>query len=315
MGQTLVWSGVAETHFTWYCHPSYRFIQQVWFKVVLTPDTVVRFVDYEPHESWPYLPNQNNGDSRGADRPGYNPVRGFSIRVRDPLGQPVVGAQVRIRSEFDSLSGGHEHNNPPLPVDRSSLFYLSGTGSTPRTLTTDSAGLAAVDSFRASQIAGGFLITASLVSDSTKKDTVNLNVKVPDLVDLSEVSTHIWTLVGQIPGRHTSTHWSTQKMQDSLIAAIVDFYAWSSTPAGGGTPIVTLINDMSLIWGGAFEYQGDWNLNSQHSFHRVGLSVDINRGTMQEWHVERLTAIIEERYGGRRHSERPQIHYGFDGGH
>jgi len=282
---------------------------------VLNPDTAVRIVNHEPREIWPYLPPETNGDSRGANRPGYNPIRGFQIRVYDLEGQAVSGASVRIRSEFVPFSGGHEHNNPVLPANRSGLFYKSGSGSNPKTLTTDSTGTAVVDSFRASQIAGRFLITASLVSDSTVKDTVNLNVRVPILVDLSEISTHIWTLVGAIPGNHTSNHWSIQRMQDSLVAAIVDFYAWTGTPEGGGTSIVTLINDMSLIWGGAFEYEGDWNLSSQHSFHRVGLSVDINRGSMEGWHVDQLTVIIEERYGGSRHRERPRIHYGFDGGH
>jgi len=40
---------------------------------------------------------------------------------------------------------------------------------------------------------------------------------------------------------------------------------------------------MSLEWGGAFEYSGDWFGNlvveNHHSRHRVGYSVDINGST------------------------------------
>jgi hypothetical protein len=36
------------------------------------------------------------------------------------------------------------------------------------------------------------------------------------------------------------------------------------------------INDMSLEWGGVFDIHGGWNLETEHAFHRVGLSVDID---------------------------------------
>ena len=72
------------------------------------------------------------------------------------------------------------------------------------------------------------------------------------------------------------------------------------------------VNDISLIYGGSYEYQGDWNLNSKHSFHRIGLSVDIDQ-TLTDEQLDQLTRFIEDTFQGTRHPERPQIHYSFRG--
>ena len=304
-------------------------------------DTVVTIVEHTPHEIWPYLPDQHNGDSRGADRPGYDPKRGFSITVRDPLGRPVPGVQVRIGSQFDSLSRGHEHNKPILPADRSGLFYKAGTGSNPKTLTTDSAGTAVVDSFRTSQIGGRFLITASLASDSTKKDTVNLNVRAPNLIDFAAIQTNYWGLTGNsgltsysgcpnTPIRHPSNHWGTQAMADALQIVLIRFLQWGGTQDGGGRFLKLDLNDMSLEKGGVFDICSTWDMDRGHSFHRIGTSVDIeNRrrdfetgqilGSLKvhpdssrfnEWGIQ-LERIMNQ-WGGRRYPEGP-IHFGFGG--
>ena len=65
---------------------------------------------------------------------------------------------------------------------------------------------------------------------------------------------------------------------------------------------------------------GRWNLKGDHSFHRVGLSVDIERdpgGLRRDDGVltrsgERLKTIVET-YGGKKYKEE-NIHFGFDGG-
>jgi len=303
---------------------------------------VVRIVNHEPREIWPYLPPQTNGDSRGANRPGYNPIRGFQIRVYDLEGQAVSGASVRIRSEFVPFSGGHEHNNPVLPANRSGLFYKSGSGSNPKTLTTDSTGTAVVDSFRASQIAGKFLITAYLASDSTMKDTVNLNVRVPPLFDFATIQTNFWGLTGNTglttysgcpntPIRHSSNHWGTQAMADALQVVLIRFLQWGGTQDGGGRFLKLDLNDMSLETGGVFDICSTWDLDRGHSLHRIGASVDIDNrrrdfetgqilpgglkihpdsARFNRW-GEQLEEYMND-HGGFRCPEGP-IHFGFGG--
>lgn len=99
-----------------------------------------------------------------------------------------------------------------------------------------------------------------------------------------------------------------------------DFYDWSKTEAGGGRAIPLEVNDISLVLGGSYEYNGDWNLNRRHSFHRVGLSVDMEKFNtvdgevieLTDEQIEKLTEFMKK-YGGIKYDEEP-IHYGFDGG-
>ena len=307
---------------------------------ILNPDTVVRIVNHEPHEIWPHLPPQHNGRNRGANQPGYSPTRGFQIRVYDLDGLPVASASVRIKSEFVLFSGGHEHSSPVLPTNLSGLFYKSGSGSNPKTLTTDSTGTAVVDSFKASQIAGGFLITAALVSDSTTKDTVNMSVRVPNLVNFASIQTNYWNLTGNtgtttacgsppIQIRHSSNHYANQTLYDSLQAALLDFFIWSGSSEGFNHYLKLYLNDMSLERGGVFDICSNWDVNSLHSFHRVGASVDVNQTAIEfegtatfnlnsemvlgRTLVDWLTDIMRNRHGIRFMGEE-QIHYGFGGG-
>ncbi|MEX1277269.1 MAG: hypothetical protein WEE20_15130, partial [Bacteroidota bacterium] len=159
-----------------------------------------------------------------------------------------------------------------------------------------------------------------LVSDTTVMDTVQLTVRVPDLVDFSQINTHIWNLTGAIAGKHADNHWCTEKILDSLVAAVIDFYSWSGSEENEGRFIVLAINDMTLRWGGVFDIDGTWNLNEKHSFHRVGLSVDINRdpgglrldnGTLTRT-GRKLNHIMQKR-GARKYPE-VRIHFGFDNG-
>jgi hypothetical protein len=184
---------------------------------------------------------------------------------------------------------------------------------------TDQDGLAVVDSFIASQISGKYLVTASLASDPTVKDTVNLEVKVPGLVnfrDLIVLNERPFVFAQSDIGQanHPDNTWCAPEIGNTLFLAILDFYEWARTPKGGGRAIQTSINDMSLVWGGLFDIGADWNIERpSHSFHRVGLSVDINLGTMNRRQLNQLTGYVSRR-GGIRHTERPQIHYGFSGG-
>jgi hypothetical protein len=292
----------------------------------------LKIVEHAPWTIWPYLPPQSNGDSRGADRPGYTPKRSLSIFVHDGSGQPLGNEQISIFTKYEEGSGGHGHGGnaddagttaalKAMPQSLQGLFYRKGLGNNPLLITTDENGIAVVDSFRASEASGKYLVTARLVSDTTIIDTVNLQVKVPGLVNFG--TGDYWTLTGTTSKRgqnHLSNHWCTQKTKDSVKAALKDFYDWTLTQDRGGKAVKVGVNDMSLEWGGAFDIPGRWGFSDQHSFHRIGLSVDIDN-TPGNFRAagDTLTSTgnhlkkIFESYGGRKYRE-TSIHFGFDGG-
>ncbi len=302
----------------------------------------IQIVNHEPREIWPYLPPQNNDKkSRGADRPGYNPKRSFEIRVTDAANYPLKNEKVTIFAKYQIGTGGHGHKgfandsgtikaDTILPTKLQGTFYRGTNNSGKNSkdtlqLTTDSNGIAKVDSFRASEASGKYLITAWLTSDSTNADTVNMQVKVPDFVEFADGT--YWNLTGTASNRgknHLSNHWCTQKMKDSLEAAIQEFYEWTLTEDGGKSAVELGINDMCLNWGGAFDFPGQWKFGSAHSFHRVGLSVDIdNAGLKKTDPNNSKKKILTDRglklqkimktYGGYIYDEN-EIHFGFNNG-
>jgi hypothetical protein len=112
-------------------------------------------------------------------------------------------------------------------------------------------------------------------------------------------------------------------MKDSLKAVLKDFFDWTKSEEGGGTAVKLGINDMSLEWGGAFDIPGTWVFKNEHSFHRVGLSVDIDNAGIKEKDPKdpnkrvltsprgrELNRIMTD-YGGTIYDEGP-IHFGFE---
>jgi hypothetical protein len=60
--------------------------------VIVKSKKQLKIVDHGPWEIWPYLPPQSNGDSRGADRPGYNPKQSFE-RIEKTTNGDSYGAR------------------------------------------------------------------------------------------------------------------------------------------------------------------------------------------------------------------------------
>ena len=256
-------------------------------------------VEHSPWTLWPYLPPQkSDGASRGADLPGYNPKRAFTIQLLKGDGTPYPNQQISIFTKYKEGSGGHDHIGwadtaagatravKALPQDTlQGIFYYNRDtkGKNPIAVTTDAKGEAKIDSFIASQASGKFLVTARMVNDTTIMDTVNLQVKVDGLVNFGKGS--YWNLTGntsKVGINHKSNHWCTQKMKDSLEVVLKKFYDWAESEEGEGKAIALGINDMSLQWGGAFDFPGLWNFNDEHSFHRIGLSVDIDNAGLKK---------------------------------
>lgn len=280
-------------------------------------------LDHSPWSIWPSLPPTGKGKSRGADRPGYNPKRSFRIQVTDGRGRPLANREIEVTTAFEEQSGGHLHGfgqvQFPQGVKQGLFYGQGGQGVDPISLTTDQNGTAVIDSFLASQVSGKYLVTASVVSSPAIRDTVNLAVKVPGLVNFMDLIVlderpFIPSQSDTGKANHPSNTWCTPEMGDSLFLAVLDFYEWTQTEEEGGKAIQTSINDMSLPWGGYFDIKANFDIqNPSHSFHRVGLSVDINRGSMDKNAIGYLTKFMKQ-HRGIRHIERPQIHYGFNGG-
>ena len=227
-------------------------------------------------EIWPFLPNQTNGYSRGADRPGYNPKTNIKVSVNQG-NQPVPNKSVIITIKRIEGTGGHDHLNS-LPLDKCGIIKVGGNKGNPITTTTNQNGKIITDEILASQVSGKYIIEATLESNPSIKDTVHISVRVPGLIDFRSILSNNWVLVQRRPG-HNSNHWCNKEMSYLLSSAIMDFYDWNVgySKKKNKDPIILAVNDMSLIWGGSYEYMGDWNLDKLHSFHRVGLSVDIER--------------------------------------
>ncbi len=264
-------------------------------------------------EIWPYLPQQLDGRNRGADRPGYNPFTAVRVDVIKGT-HSLSGIEVKFAIKRVEGTGGHDHIFPQLPQSLSGKLRANNVNGNPIVVRTDINGKVNVDQILSSQFSGNYIIQAELVSNTKVQDAIGIVVKVPGLINFAEFNTEDkWRLVGALPTKHTDVHWCTQEMSQYMLKALDEFYEWSKTYRSDGSWTVLDINDMSLIWGGSYEYNADWNVYRKHSFHRVGLSVDINRSVMSDQELKKLTEIISKNYG-RRDPERPQIHYGFLGG-
>jgi len=96
-----------------------------------------------------------------------------------------------------------------------------------------------------------------------------------------------------------------------LIIVLNKFNIWSKQYHNSQQGTVLGINDMSLVMGGVFDINGDWNVNSNHSFHRIGYSVDIDNSGMTATELYWLEIFMKSQTGKR--FPEPVIHFGFLG--
>jgi hypothetical protein len=144
-------------------------------------------------------------------------------------------------------------------------------------LRADIRGRAVVDSLVASQIAGRYIVTASLAAASAIRDTVNLAVAVPALQLLPEGQNYV--KVGGTCEQHgprddtqyqncrdpDNNHWGTDRLVQTIQAIA---YTYNSLHLG----VRLRVNDMSLPYGGLFDVDGNWG--PEHREHRVGINAD-----------------------------------------
>lgn len=165
------------------------------------PELEIVFIG--PNEIWPNLPNQTNGYNRGADQPGYNPYTNFKIQLQNG-GTPLIGEQIKILIKHIPSSGGHHHTNA-LPAALCGNLYSNNEVGNPIVASTDQNGEIYIK-LLSSQIAGKYIIEASLVSNNQLKSDEEFQVKVPNLFDFSTINPEsMWQLTGS-NSEHPQNH-------------------------------------------------------------------------------------------------------------
>jgi len=151
-------------------------------------------------------------------------------------------------------------------------------------------------------------LRASLVSDSTKFDTLSLITRVPGLV-LLPVENTSYSKTGGTCNHHgpridnlyqhcrtpDNNHWVNQVARDSLVSAARAFKNAEWNTSGE----LMKINDISLPLGGGFDIYAGWErdvdrgtcANYGHCLHREGLDVDIENLSR----LRQLREVLENR--------------------
>ena len=172
-------------------------------------------------------------------------------------GSPKAEVAVTFTSSVEAKSGGHDHHDASRPK-----------GDVPASGVTDANGVINI-TFQAPLFAGTHTVEAVCNSCSNKTATHTLDVKVPNLTQLTGGgSGSLYKLVGDT-GKHSSNHWFSDAAKDALIDLLSIFkrYGWG----------IVGVNDSSLIWGGCFDVSGRWGkCTSNHAGHRAGEEVDIS---------------------------------------
>jgi hypothetical protein len=172
-------------------------------------------------------------------------------------GNPKAGVAVTFTSKVEAKSGGYDHHDASRPK-----------GDVPASGKTDDKGEIKI-TFQAPLFAGTHTVEAVCNSCSNKTVTHTLDVKVPNLTQLTGGgSGSLYKLIGD-DGNHSSNHWFSYAAKDALkkLLTIFDAYGWG----------VVGVNDSSLIWGGCFDVSGRWGkCTSNHAGHRTGEEVDLS---------------------------------------
>ncbi len=151
------------------------------------------------------------------------------------------------------------------------------------------------------------------------QDSITIVEKVDSLIDFRNVDPNgQWILrqtdIGRLRHPDEFNNWCTSEFSDSVQVAMDKFYNWSLSAENGSNATLVSLNDMSLRFGGRFDISGRWDGRNSgyHQYHRVGSSVDVNQ-TLSTVQLRKLTRYLEQS-GIERNDERPQIHYGSNGG-
>jgi hypothetical protein len=180
------------------------------------------------------------------------PLTVFCINLL--TGQIINNCNVNLTAKPESFSGGHDHDDSNRP--KGSFQPSSGNTGTSGLPTT----------YTAPEVSG--IIDATITGtapDGTAlvPTTATIGVEIDGLVALGTGTNY--DLVGST-SLHSDNHYGTPSLNGSLVN-LADSY-------GGVFPNERLAyNDMSLVTGGLFDYQGTWS--KPHVSHRFGVDADM----------------------------------------
>jgi len=184
--------------------------------------------------------------------------------------QPKAGVQVKFSVDVVANTGGHDGNHYVMRPKGKLLDCSSGSEVETTVCTTQQDGRATV-TFNAPIVSGTHTITAECVSPTcTGTASGNINVKVPGLEPMP--ASQFYTFVGATD-KHSDNHYLTTGAASVLWSMAVSYQFEQRFKLRGITPPSLNLNDASLVWGGIFDIDGDWD--TPHNEHRRGTVIDI----------------------------------------
>lgn len=241
-------------------------------------------------------------------------------------GQPKQGAVVRFRLDVDLTSGGHDHGETYGRRSRgaiSSSNCVPEPGGTPDTYdcTTGPEGYAGF-TFNAPAASGTHTFTATCISHACSgSETGKIDVKVGGLAPIPADPVLYAFVGGEADKKHHDNHYLTDNALSQLVVLAINYHFLHLND-----PLLHL-NDASLVWGGLFDKNGDWN--TPHNGHQRGTVIDIRANQINEKtstnagssipeslfnDFEKLAAKTKTKQAGRAISAQAQLHCsdGFD---
>jgi hypothetical protein len=186
---------------------------------------------------------------------------GLSAKIMSGT-QPKSGAVINFAVDVVQNSGGHTHHDASRP--KGSLSKLQGT--------TDANGEVRLV-FTAPEVAGIHSVQASCTACSNSPARKEVQVKVPDLVNIFTMpfrdAQWAYPSIGETQ-EHADHHYLTVAAATRMLGISQKFQKiWPNAPK-------LTLNDASLVWGGKFDIPGTWERNpNAHAEHRIGENIDV----------------------------------------
>ena len=240
---------------------------------VLSPPPSIRFGLGKGHV-WP----QDTGQPAEASRAT------ITVSSSDVPQGTAVSIRLELRND-----GGHVRHSGPSPRPLGTV--------TPQNIQIDAQGNATA-LFTASHYGGDIDIRFTVGELS---ETRTLQVRVPNLYLMS--AGNEYNLIGAAT-EHPRAWYATYAVRGKL-KSIAKAYKKKYYPSPSVQPTGERVgyNDMSLVYGGKFEIDGDWCTECDgHEEHRVGTHVDARRWNMTSTQHEGFMEIVADNSGS------PEVH-------
>ena len=174
----------------------------------------------------------------------------------DVSNKAIVFDIKRVDSSNEYENGGHSHDHA---IVSTAIGFLDNN-----TCTTDSSGSCDV-TWHPPEASGFYELKVYVDGETDVANTQRFMVGVEGLTSL--VPSPYYRLTGQRPA-HPDNHWAMEDVIGYIQQMASAFYHDNNAILG--------INDMSLIYGGLFDYEANWDSVPGHQLHRFGRSADID---------------------------------------